>query len=613
MSGGPHLSARVREVIRAEKFDVVHVHSPLMPTLPLLALRSSDAVNVGTFHSAFDRSLLLALLRRRLQRYVDRLHAAVGVSDTALAGVRRYFRAPWQVIPNGVDVAAFSSGRRRPEFDDGRLNLLHVGRFDPRNGVDRVIRAWVAVRRLGTDARLILVGDGPLRPRYEAMVPADLRADAHFVGFVPGPERMSLLRLGRRAALPGGGRDLRDHRARGDGRRVRGRRGRHARLPPRHAGRRGGVSGRRGGRPGIAELARGANRLLVDEASRRRCAEAGRRTAARFDWPVVTGAGAGALRAAPRRRARAPLAGAGRMTARTRNALLLLAVCLGLRIVSLARPCLSDDEATYCVVAREMLHGRVLYRDVVDHKPPLIYLTYAATQALGGPEHGMLLLHLLTIAFVWATALLLGRIAAAGVAAGPRRRRPVRGGAALRRVHHDAARLRRAGGELRALHAASADGVGSALPARVRGAATGALVGAGVLVGVAVLYKYQAAVHLPLYACPPGPRPSTSGGPPLGGLGGAGRGFAAPLVCRSGPMRRAGALGAALFWFPFNSAYIRQGLTTVGGRGARAARRISYGILPALFIWVLGMRAAVPGWRRRARTRSGCSWLGGAR
>ena len=49
------------------------------------------------------------------------------------------------------------------------------------------------------------------------------------------------------------------------------------------------------------------------------------------------------------------------------------------------RPCLSDDEATYCVVAREMLHGRVLYRDVVDHKPPLIYLTYAATQALGGP------------------------------------------------------------------------------------------------------------------------------------------------------------------------------------------------------------------------------------
>ena len=138
----PALATRMREVIlRAEKFDVVHVHSPLMPTLPLLALRAPTPLNVGTFHSAFDRSLLLALLQaapaalRRsacTRRSVSRRRRSTGV--------RRYFRAPWHVIPNGVDVAAFAAGRRRPEFDDGRLNVLHVGRFDPRNGVDRVIR-----------------------------------------------------------------------------------------------------------------------------------------------------------------------------------------------------------------------------------------------------------------------------------------------------------------------------------------------------------------------------------------------------------------------------------------------------------------------------------------
>ena len=98
-STGTGLATRMREVIRAEKFDVVHVHSPLMPTLPLLALRCSDAVNVGTFHSAFDRSLLLALLRRRLQRYVDRLHAAVGVSETALTGVAAIFGRPGTSSP----------------------------------------------------------------------------------------------------------------------------------------------------------------------------------------------------------------------------------------------------------------------------------------------------------------------------------------------------------------------------------------------------------------------------------------------------------------------------------------------------------------------------------
>jgi phosphatidyl-myo-inositol alpha-mannosyltransferase len=40
--------------------------------------------------------------------------------------------------------------------------------------------------------------------------------------------------------------------------------------------------------PASIELARCANRLLVDQAARQRCVEAGRRTAARFDWPVVT-------------------------------------------------------------------------------------------------------------------------------------------------------------------------------------------------------------------------------------------------------------------------------------------------------------------------------------
>ena len=79
VSIGADLSARMREIIRAERFDVVHVHSPLMPTLPLLALRSSDALNVGTFHSAFDRSFVLALLRR----------AAAALPRQAACGGRR--------------------------------------------------------------------------------------------------------------------------------------------------------------------------------------------------------------------------------------------------------------------------------------------------------------------------------------------------------------------------------------------------------------------------------------------------------------------------------------------------------------------------------------------
>ncbi|HTB57455.1 MAG TPA: glycosyltransferase family 4 protein [Polyangia bacterium] len=288
VSSGPRLSARTADILRAERFDVVHLHSPLMPTLPLLFLRGSDALNVGTFHSVVDGSLVYAALRPLLQRYADRLDAAIGVSETALAGVRRYFRAPWSVIPNGVDVALFSSGRRRPELEDGRLNVVHVGRFDPRNGVDRVIRAWVGVRRGGTDARLVLVGDGPLRCAYEAMVPEDLRSDALFVGFVPSADRVDYYASADVLLCPavGGTFGIILLEAMASGCAIVA-----ADTPGFRHVMEDGVEGFMvdvGRDPDCSILAERTARLLADAMLRRRFGEAGRNRAATFDWSAVT-------------------------------------------------------------------------------------------------------------------------------------------------------------------------------------------------------------------------------------------------------------------------------------------------------------------------------------
>lgn len=281
---GSGLGQKMKDILRAERFDVVHVHSPLMPTLPYLALRASNAVNVGTFHSDFGKSLLMAALGPIVQRYVDRLDAAIGVSETALRGPRRYFRAPWSVIPNGVDARFFAAGRRRREFDDGRQNVLHVGRFDPRNGVDRVIRAWTLTRRRGGDARLILVGDGPLRARYQRMVPPDLAHDAHFVGFVPGPERPDWYATGDVLLCPavGGTFGIILLEAMAAGCAIVA-----ADTPGFRNVMQDGVQGALSSLDD-ASLAFAVESLLGDDARRRACADAGRATAARYDWPVVT-------------------------------------------------------------------------------------------------------------------------------------------------------------------------------------------------------------------------------------------------------------------------------------------------------------------------------------
>ena len=56
----------------------------------------------------------------------------------------------------------------------------------------------------------------------------------------------------------------------------------------------------------------------------------------------------------------------------------LFALGLLLRLPTLGRPLLSDDEAIYATTADALLRGDLLYRDVVDHKPPLIYHVYEA-------------------------------------------------------------------------------------------------------------------------------------------------------------------------------------------------------------------------------------------
>src|SRR5579871_3735992 len=68
------------------------------------------------------------------------------------------------------------------------------------------------------------------------------------------------------------------------------------------------------------------------------------------------------------------------------KALVLATFALGLclRLPTFGRPMLSDDEAIYAVTADAMARGDHLYRDVVDHKPPLVYHLYQAAFAVGG-------------------------------------------------------------------------------------------------------------------------------------------------------------------------------------------------------------------------------------
>jgi len=254
---------------------------------------------------------------------------------------------------------------------------------------------------------------------------------------------------------------------------------------------------------------------------------------------------------------------------RRRYAAALLGLCIVLRIGSLVRPCLSDDEATYAVVARDMLAGHALYRDVVDHKPPAIYLVGELTQAIGGPVGGMVLLHILLIAVVWVTAMLLARLvcrfepslappAAQGAAptAGDERGPAI---AALLYIVFTTTLIDvdslAANCELFMMLPLVASMV-IFLGARARLLHYAA---AGALIGVGMLFKYQAGIQLPLLALALVIAQRRTPVRALLGVVALAVGVAIPVLVKIAWLWSCGALHAAWFWFRFNFAYINTG------------------------------------------------------
>ena len=164
---GRGLRRDMRAVLRAGAYDIVHVHSPLTPTLPLLAIEEADAPVVGTFHTYFDRSWNYGAWRGFFQRRLDRLSAAIAVSQSTIVALARYFDADWRIIPNGIDTALFTPDAPRPAAIRGDVPaILFLGRFDPRNGLTTLIDAFKRVKGRGRRAQLVVVGDGSLRPHY---------------------------------------------------------------------------------------------------------------------------------------------------------------------------------------------------------------------------------------------------------------------------------------------------------------------------------------------------------------------------------------------------------------------------------------------------------------
>jgi glycosyltransferase involved in cell wall biosynthesis len=122
---------------------------------------------------------IMAYLRRFHNQTLTTMVPTRGLADRlAQSGFERL-----EVVARGVDTGVFDPGLR----DEGlRASwgaapdtpvLMCVGRLAKEKNLPLLVRAYAQARLVRTDLRLVLVGDGPIRPELQALVP-----DAIFTG-----------------------------------------------------------------------------------------------------------------------------------------------------------------------------------------------------------------------------------------------------------------------------------------------------------------------------------------------------------------------------------------------------------------------------------------------
>jgi phosphatidylinositol alpha-mannosyltransferase len=182
------LYAAVKAIMRRERFDIVHVHEPLVPVLPYLVLLNSPAVNVATFHAYRASNPWYTAFKPYMTFVLSRLDGRIAVSDPARDFVSQYFEGPYELIPNGIDTGRFAAAEPFPWANDGVPRILFVGRYnEPRKGFKYLLRALPLVRQQFPDARLVVVGSG--RPdKFDGLVERYGVRGVDYIGFVPFDE-----------------------------------------------------------------------------------------------------------------------------------------------------------------------------------------------------------------------------------------------------------------------------------------------------------------------------------------------------------------------------------------------------------------------------------------
>lgn len=187
----------VDEVLRHEKFDILHFHEPWVPIVSRQILSRSTSKNIATFHAKLPETVMSRTIERVITPYtksiIKYLDVLTAVSDSAAAYAGTLTNKPVKIIPNGIDLKEYTQ-EPAPKSSNKRKHILYIGRLEKRKGVKYLLYAFAQLLEKRPDAKLTLAGDGADREKLEALVQTHGIKNVRFLGFVTQKQKLKLLR-----------------------------------------------------------------------------------------------------------------------------------------------------------------------------------------------------------------------------------------------------------------------------------------------------------------------------------------------------------------------------------------------------------------------------------
>jgi glycosyltransferase involved in cell wall biosynthesis len=150
------------------------VAGPLDPTLPWLQVDEQHP-DRGDLEGLASKGKPIFLLTRFVVRYTD--VRAVVIASCIEYNLSEYHFSLQQVqrIPNGVDIIRFAPGTSTCN-DHNYPVVICIGRLCYQKGIDVLLQSWSLLHEKQyiqkIRAKLLIVGDGPMRQQFEAMAEA---------------------------------------------------------------------------------------------------------------------------------------------------------------------------------------------------------------------------------------------------------------------------------------------------------------------------------------------------------------------------------------------------------------------------------------------------------